>query len=173
VFIGFLWCVLGIIGSKLRESIPFVKICVISFIFSIGLIYGAFLNIFILPFYIYCFFFSISFLQLSRELTKGFNEREKKEEYFPFPVRIDNEKLLKFSLLFQILALFFLSISIVFTFMYPTLFLFIALPGLIIMILASFLTLASILENHTYTKISSILKIVIFIELIVLLMVGK
>ncbi len=172
-FIGILWCIFIIIGLKSRKNIPIVKVCIITFTFSIGLIYGAFLNRLNIPVYIYYFFFSISFLQISREFTKGFNKREKVKDFILFPIRMDDYKLLKYSLFFQILSILFMVLSIYKILKYPSLFLFITIPGLIFIILGAFLTLASILENDIYNKISSILKIGILLELIMLLIIGK
>jgi hypothetical protein len=169
-FIGILWGLISIIGFKFRKSVPIVKICVVVLIFSIGLIYGSFLNTFLIPVYIYFFFFSISFLQLSRELTKHFNKQEENED---FPLRFDDDKRLKFSLFFQILALLFLILPIFNLAMFTALIVFLFISGLTIIGLTLFLILASIIENDIYKKISSMLKIGILLELILLLIIGK
>ncbi|MFX0021263.1 MAG: hypothetical protein ACFE9S_02985 [Candidatus Hermodarchaeota archaeon] len=166
------WIALGYFGTKdIIEKIT-VKILVFTLSFSVGLFYGVFLNTLIIPTQIYFFFLSISFLQMSRELSKGFNEKEKMEEYFQFPNRTDERKLLKFSLIFQFAAIIFLIIPVFLEIYNNFLLLFLMVSNLTVISIASFLTLASLIEKEIYKSISSILKIGILLELIMFLAFG-
>ncbi|MFX1241771.1 MAG: hypothetical protein ACFFA7_11045 [Promethearchaeota archaeon] len=166
------WISLGYLGAKnIIENIS-VRILVLTLSFSIGLFYGVFLNTSIVPTQIYFFFFSLSFLQISRELTKGFNEKDKIEEYLLIPNRIDERKQLKFSLFFQFAAIICLIIPIFLDIYNNFLLLILIVFNLTAIGIASFLTLASLLENDIYKRISSILKIGILLELIMFLAFG-
>ena len=90
-----------------------------------------------------------------------------------FTGRIDENKLLKFSLFFQVLTILFLVLAIFNVLTSTALILFLSILGIVIISLASFLTLASVLEKVVYKKISSILKIGILLELIIFLVLGK
>ena len=172
VFIGIFWILLGFFGFKKTKVIIYINILIVTLSFSIGLIYGVILNKFIIPVYIYSFFFSISFLQMSRELIKRFNNKERIEEYMLFPNTVNDRKILKASLIFQFSALIFLVLPIFMKVIISYLILFLMILGLITISLASFLTLASLLEKEIYKKISLILKIGILLELITLLVLG-
>ncbi len=172
VFIGIFWILLGYFGFKKRKVIVYINILIVTLSFSVGLIYGVILNKFIIPIYIYSFFFSISFLQMSRELIKRFNKKERIEEYMLFPNTINDRKILKASLIFQFSSLIFLVLPVVMKVIISYLILFLMILGLVTISLASFLTLASLLEKEIYKKISLILKIGILLELITLLVLG-
>ncbi len=167
-----LWITLGYFGAKNIIKKISVKILVFTLSFSVGLFYGVFLNTYIIPTQIYFFFFSLFFLQLSRELSKRFDEKDIRKEYFLFPNEIDERKLLKFSLFFQFAAIVFLTIP-VFLGMYNNfLLLFLMVFSLLAISITSFLTLASLVEKEIYKRISSILKIGILLELIMFLAFG-
>ncbi|MFW9818121.1 MAG: hypothetical protein ACFFE5_00810, partial [Candidatus Thorarchaeota archaeon] len=71
IILGIFWCLATYFGSKLKKNIKFFNSIVLSLIFSMGILYGAFLNSIVFPFYIYYFFLSATFLQLSREVMKN------------------------------------------------------------------------------------------------------
>ena len=173
VSIGILWSFLGFYGYKNKRKIGYINILIISLTFSIGLIYGAFLNTLILPIYIYFFFLSTFSLQLSRELMKDFKINDITEGLTGLDSRTNQKKVLKVSLLFQILAIIFFILPIYSNISYPILFIILMITGIFFISLAGFLTLKSILENNISHKIRSILKIGIFIELITLLIIGS
>jgi len=173
ISIGILWSFLSFFGFKSKIKIGYLNILIVSLIFSIGLIYGVFLNTLIIPIYIYFFFLSTLFLQLSRELMKGFNINDITEGFIGLDCRFNQKKGLKVSVLFQTLAIVFFILPILVNISYPILFGALMIFGIFFISLAGVLTLESILERKISYKISSILKIGIFIELITLLIIGN
>jgi len=173
ICIGILWSFLGFYGFKRKIKIGYLNILIVSLIFSIGLIYGVFLNTLIIPIHIYFFFLSTLFLQLSRELMKGFNINDTSEGFIKLDCRLNQKKVLKISVLFQILAIIFFILPIYSNISYHILFLVLMISGIFFIGLAGILTLESILENKISHKIKPILKIGIFIELLSLLIIGS
>jgi len=173
VIIGVLWLSLGYLASKRENITVVVNIAIISLTFSMGLIYGAILNTLTFPLYVYFFFFTASFLQPARELTKILGKEDRKKSSIVFARNYNRVNILKYSLFFQLAAIFFLILPIFTPLAYPILFLFLMVLGLIVIGIASILTLNSILGKMEFRKISSILKIGILIELITFLMLGS
>ena len=171
--IGIFWCLFGFIGFKYKKNITFVNILIETLVFTIGLIYGAFLNNYLIPYFIYFFFLSISFLQLSRELLKGFNGEDKIENLMEGEIRYNQQKILKYSFLSELLAIIFLIFLTVVNISNSIWFLLLMIFGIILISLAGILTFESFLEKKFTYKIYSIIKIGIFIELIALLLVGS
>jgi len=173
ISIGILWSFLGFFGFKSKIKIGYLNILIVSLIFSIGLIYGVFLNTLIIPIYIYFFFLSTLFLQLSRELMKGFNINDIAEGFIGLDCRFNQKKVLKVSVLFQTLAIVFFILPIYSNMSYPILFLVLMISGIFVISLAGILTLKNILENNISQKIRSILKIALLFELFTLLIIGS
>ncbi|NVM55254.1 MAG: hypothetical protein HWN66_16225 [Candidatus Helarchaeota archaeon] len=164
--VGILWLSLGLYAVQGRKNVLIENI-VVSLAFTIGLLYGGVLNSPIIPIFIYFFFLTAFFLQLSRELVRGFNDGEGEEDESPSEITDDDQKILKFSLIFQLFAIIFfvlpiiyVNVSISFLFIYPM------IIGLIFISIACYLTFKSVLEKKCFTKISSLLKIGVVIEII-------
>lgn len=75
IVIGGLWIGLSLFASKKDKSEIVIKI-LLCLSFSLGLIYGASLNLVIFPIYVLVFFFTFFFLQLSREYIKDVRDLE-------------------------------------------------------------------------------------------------
>lgn len=75
IVIGGLWIGLSLFASKKDNSEIVIKI-LMCLSFSLGLIYGASLNLVIFPIYVLFFFFTFFFLQLSREYIKDVRNLE-------------------------------------------------------------------------------------------------
>jgi len=75
IVIGGLWIGLSLFASKKDKSEIVIKI-LMCLSFSLGLIYGASLNLVIFPIYVLFFFFTFFFLQLSREYIKDVRDLE-------------------------------------------------------------------------------------------------
>ena len=75
IVIGGLWIGLSLFASKKDKSEIVIKI-LLCLSFSLGLIYGASLNLVIFPIYVLVFFFTFFFLQLSREYIKDVKDLE-------------------------------------------------------------------------------------------------
>ncbi|NVM30207.1 MAG: hypothetical protein HWN65_15290 [Candidatus Helarchaeota archaeon] len=155
---GLIWFFLSYYGVQSKIG-NYIEEIIISLAFTLGIFYGALLNYYIIPIYIYFFFLTAIFLQLSRELVKKFNDRESEEEN-------SNYETIKIALTFQIIALIFFILPLVTTISNLILYLYIMLIGLIFIGLAIFLTVKSVLETRKIKKIGLLLKIGILIELI-------
>lgn len=172
-FVGVLWCFFGFLGFKYRKYIILVNILIVSLAFSIGLVFGAFLNIFIIPIYLYLFFLSTFFLQSSRELMKGFDRDDKAKGFMRWEIRYNLQNVLRYSLLSELLTIVFLILLIVFNISNSILFLFLIICGIIIIGFTVIFTFESILEKKISYRIHSILKFGILIELIALLILSS
>lgn len=172
IFIGILWCLLGFYSYKSKRKFGYISILLVSLIFSLGLVYGVFLNTIIIPIYIYFFFLSAFFLQLSRELMKGFNVDTINEGFIGLDNRISQEKVLKVSSCLQISSLGFLILPISLAVSNSILFLALMISSIFFISLSIILTLESIIERRISSKISSILKIGVLFVLLSLLIIG-
>ena len=96
IVIGGLWIGLSLFASKKDKSEIVIKI-LLCLSFSLGLIYGASLNLVIFPIYVLVFFFTFFFLQLSREYIKDVKDlegivKEKKHRIKNLRKRIGSKK---------------------------------------------------------------------------------
>ncbi len=171
--IGIFWFFLGFYGFKNKKSIVTLNILIVVLIFSIGLIYGAFLNTLLIPIYLYFFFLLVFFLQLTREVTKGFIKERKIEEFMNWEILYNQGKILKYSLAFEFLAIIFLIFSLVSNISYSVSFLFLMICGIFVISFAIIMTLESILEKKVIFRISTIIKIDILIILGAILILGS
>ncbi|MFX1328401.1 MAG: hypothetical protein ACFE91_09760 [Promethearchaeota archaeon] len=171
--IGIFWFFIGFYGFKNKKSITTLNILIVVLVFSIGLIYGVFLNIFLIPNYIYFFFFLVFFLQLTREITKRFMKGSKIEGFMDWEIRYNQGKILKYSLAFEFLAIIFLIFSLVSNISYSVSFLFLMICGIFVIIFAIIMTLESILEKRVTFRISSLIKIDILFILLAILILGS
>lgn len=169
VCIGVLWFFLGLYATRNWKSEIIVN-AITSFAFSIGIIYGAILNTLIIPLYVYYFFLTASFLQLSREVIKGIKKGFKKGDKSKMLRTLENvnekKKILKHALIFQMIAIVFFILPVFTNILYPTLFFLPLVFGLIAIGFASFFTLNVLLKNGNLKKIAALLKIGILMELI-------
>ena len=141
---------------------------IVSFSFSIGLVYGAVLNSSNVPLYIYYFFLTSFFLLLSREVIKGCEdvEGDKKEGVKTLAIMIGNKKATIFSMIFSILAIIFFILPIFTSIINPLLFLISMIVGLADVAIAVGLMMKSNLEKSDLKKISLLLKVGAFLGLI-------
>ena len=170
IIISALWFLLASWGSRTEEN-ELIKYTVISLSFSIGMIYGAALNMLLIPLYIYCFFLTAFFLQFSREIAKGLKsiEGDKNEKPNSKPaISLDTQKILTLSLCLQILAMIFLILPIFTEILNSTMFFYAMIIGLIVIGYSSYVTYKSKTEEN-YKKMSSSLKYAIFFTLVAFL----
>ncbi len=155
--IGLLWFLLSYFTSNLKKG-EYIADLIVGLAFTLGIIYGTLLNDlnnrFEIPPYIYLFFLSALFLQLSREFMKRFNEGEN-----------PNYEELKLPLAFQVTAIIFFVLPLI-TIHHLMPYLYLMLIGLIFIGLAAFLTVKSLRDTKKFNKISLLLRIGILIELI-------
>lgn len=168
-FIGIFWFLSGYYSFKVQNPSIFVKIIIITLIFSMGIVYGAFLNTHLFPIYIYFFFLSATFLQLSRELMKIFDGREIKKD---LQDRLNQGAILRITLIFEILSIGFFIIPVFYITSYTLAYLVLMICGLVFIIITVIFTFESILEKKISYRISSILKVGILFQLLAFLISG-
>jgi hypothetical protein len=134
-----------------------------------GIVYGAFLNTHLFPIYIYFFFLSATFLQLSRELMKIFDGREIKKD---LQDRLNQGAILRITLIFEILSIGFFIIPVFYITSYTLAYLVLMICGLVFIIITVIFTFESILEKKISYRISSILKVGILFQLLAFLISG-
>ena len=138
----------------------FIGNIIVGISFSIGLIYGAVLNSFIIPIYIYYFFLTAFFLLLSREIVKGCEdiEGDKEEGVKTLAIKLGTKKAIRFSLLFEVLAIIFFILPIFTNIINPLLFIILMIFGIVVVLTAIILSLSKNLEQENFKKISLVLK---------------
>ena len=139
----------------------FIGNIIVGISFSIGLIYGAVLNTLIIPAYIYYFFLTAFFLLLSREIVKGCEdiEGDKEEGVKTLAIKLGTKKAIRFSLLFEVLAIIFFILPLFTEIINPLLFLIFLIFGLIVVVTAIVLSLSKNLGQENFKKISLLLKL--------------
>ena len=139
----------------------FIGNIIVGISFSIGLIYGAVLNSLTIPLYIYYFFLTAFFLLLSREIVKGCEdiEGDKEEGVKTLAIKLGTKKAIRFSLLFEVLAIIFFILPLFTEIINPLLFLIFLIFGLIVVVTAIVLSLSKNLGQENFKKISLLLKL--------------
>ena len=138
----------------------FIGNIIVGISFSIGLIYGAVLNSLTIPPYIYYFFLTAFFLLLSREIVKGCEdiEGDKEEGVKTLAIKLGTKKAIRFSLLFEVLAIIFFILPIFTNIINPLLFIIFMIFGIVVVLTAIILSLSKNLEQENFKKISLLLK---------------
>ena len=162
-FFGFI----GWIYAKYGKKSGFIGNIIVSLSFSIGLIYGSVLNGYI-PIFILYFYFTASFLLLSREIIKGCEDVEGDKEFGvkTLAIKIGINKAKIGSLLTAILAIIFFILPIFTNIINPFLFLIPLIGGVILVLVPVVLMLKSNLEKKDFSIISKLLKIGALVGLI-------
>ncbi len=168
VAIGFLWIILRLYASKRNKTDKVVRI-IYSLIFSLGFLYGALLNSLTPPIYVYFFFVSTLFLQLSRELFKILEDKYKYSFFEMKPGDIYDGKLLKQSLKFQISAIMLLFLPVFFGVKYLLLYLIPFILSTVFISLASLFTFKCLSTKENAKKINRTIKIGIYFQIFAIL----
>ena len=157
VFFGFIGWLYAAWGKKQG----FIGNIIVGISFSIGLIYGAVLNSLIIPLYIYYFFLTAFFLLLSREIVKGCEdiEGDKEEGVKTLAIKLGTKKAIRFSLIFEVLAIIFFILPIFTNIINPLLFLIFMIFGLVVVLTTIVLSLSKNLGTENFKKISLLLKL--------------
>ena len=145
---------------------------IVSVSFSIGMIYGALLNSFFIPIYIYYFFFTSFFLLLSREVIKGCEdiEGDKKEGVKTLAIRIGIKKSNFTAMSFAFIAILFYIFSLFSDILNPILYVVFMIFGISIVGSSVILMIRSNLEKRSFKKISLLLKVGAFVGLLTFLL---
>ncbi|MBN1217221.1 MAG: UbiA family prenyltransferase [Candidatus Lokiarchaeota archaeon] len=168
VIIAVLFGCIGWLYAAWGKKSGFPGNIIVSLSFSIGLIYGAVLNSSSIPIYIFYFFLTSFFLLLAREVVKGYEdiEGDKKEGVKTLAILTNTKSALYISIIFDILAIIFFILPIFTNIINHFLFSITMSFGLVIVIIATFFSLISKLENHEFRRISLLLKIGAFLGLV-------
>ena len=173
VIVEVLWVSLGLLAYKSIIKTEFVCVSIVSLVFTLGIIYGAILNTLTIPLSIYFILLTASFLQSAREFVKSYDKKDRGGGFITINNEGEREKILKISLIFQVLSIIFFVLPIFSNIMYPILYLFVLIIGLIIIGSAIILTLKSMREKRDYLRTSWLLKLGILIEFIAFFVVGS
>ena len=162
-FFGFI----GLVYAKWGKKSGFFGNIIVSLSFSIGLVYGAVLNGFI-PIFILYFYFTASFLLLSREIIKGCEDVEGDKEFGvkTLAIKIGIKKSIKCALVAAIAAIIFFILPLFTNIINPLLFLIPMIGGVILVSIPVVLMLKTNLEKEDFSLISKLLKISMLVGLI-------
>lgn len=173
VIIEVFWISLGSLAYKNIINSEFACVSIVSLVFTLGIIYGALLNTLTIPLSIYFIFITASFLQSAREFVKSYDKKNRGGGFITMSNEEEREKILKFSLIFQVLSIVFFILPLFSSIAYPVLYFFVMIIGLIFIGSAMVLTLKSLREKQDYLRTSWLLKYGIFLELIAFFVVGS
>jgi len=168
VIIAAIFGFMGWLYAKWGKKSGFFGNIIVSISFSIGLIYGAILNSFQIPIYIYYFFLTCFFLLLSREIIKGCEdiEGDKEQGVKTLAIQIGIKKSAYTSMIFAILAIIFFILPIFTNIINKFLYSISMVFGIIVVLYAVILILKSNLKKESFSKISLLLKAGAFLGLI-------
>ncbi len=160
VILAIFFGLIGWLYAAWGKKQGFIGNIIVGISFSIGLIYGAVLNSLTIPPYIYYFFLTAFFLLLSREIVKGCEdiEGDKEEGVKTLAIKLGTKKAIRFSLLFEVLAIIFFILPIFTNIINPLLFLIFMIFGLVVVLTTIVLSLSKNLEQENFKKISLLLK---------------
>ena len=164
IFFGFItW-----VYAKWGKKSGFLGNIIVGVSFSIGLVYGAYLNSPIIPPYIFYFFVTAFALLVAREIIKGCEdiEGDKNQGVKTLAIKIGIKPSRNISLIFALLAVVFFILPIFTTILNFFLFIIFMVIGLIEVGYTIVLMLTSDLSKEDLKKISLLLKIGMFLGLI-------
>ena len=164
IFFGFItW-----VYAKWGKKSGFLGNIIVGVSFSIGLVYGAYLNSPIIPPYIFYFFVTAFALLVAREIIKGCEdiEGDKNQGVKTLAIKIGIKPSRNISLIFALLAVVFFILPIFTTILNFFLFIILMVIGLIEVGYTIVLMLTSDLSKEDLKKISLLLKIGMFLGLI-------
>jgi len=162
-FFGFI----GWVYAKWGKKSGFIGNLIVSLSFSIGLVYGAVLNGYV-PIFILYFYFTASFLLLSREIIKGCEDVEGDKEFGvkTLAIKIGIKKARLCALIAAIAAIIFFILPMFTNIINPLLFLIPMIGGVILVSIPVVLMLKTDLEKKDFSLISKLLKISMLVGLI-------
>ena len=165
-----------------KENNPYLSKIILALIFTGGLIFGAGLNNLIIPLYIYYMVITLSFVQISREVSKLISEnkgikqmkewrsmKDIKSKSRTLILDPDELKYIKHALCFQIIALvFFILVEFagIVNYIY---FLYYMTIGLIFLGIAIYFNIKSIRTTQFHEKVNNMLKWTIIFQFLAFL----
>lgn len=157
--------------AKWGKKSGFFGNIIVGVSFSIGLVYGAFLNGSTIPPYILYFFLTAFSLLVAREIIKGCEdiEGDKNQGVKTLAIKIGIKNSRNLAIIFSFTAIIFFILPILTNILNPILFIIFMILGLIEVAYTIFLMLTSKLEKEDFKKISLFLKIGMFIGLLAFL----
>ena len=163
-FFGFI----GWVYAKWGKKSGFLGNIIVGVSFSIGLVYGAYLNSEIIPPYILYFFITAFSLLVAREIIKGCEdiEGDKNHGVKTLAIKIGIKTSRNVSVTFALLGVVFFILPVFTTILNKFLFIIFMVIGLIEVGYVIFLMLTSDLRKEDLKKISLLLKIGMFLGLI-------
>ena len=171
IFIGIIWFFTIYYGKKM-ENKSILIIIISSFSFSFGFFYGATLNRWNIPFYIYLFFIAGFSFQLSKDVIRSFKVRKNEEgEQINALIKLYGPlKTQRIAFLAQIVIIISITLPIFLNIYNSTLYL---IPMLIIIVcvgIAAFLTFTLKLEEKYNPIIMILLRLGVFMAFLLFLL---
>ena len=164
IFFGFItW-----VYAKWGKKSGFIGNIIVGVSFSIGLVYGAYLNSSIIPLYILYFFITSFSLLVAREIIKGCEdiEGDKNQGVKTLAIKIGIKMSKNISVIFALIAVMFFILPTFTNILNKFLFIIFMVIGLIEVGYTIILMLTSDLKKEDLKKISLLLKIGMFLGLI-------
>ncbi|MBY8988675.1 MAG: geranylgeranylglycerol-phosphate geranylgeranyltransferase [Candidatus Lokiarchaeota archaeon] len=164
IFFGFItW-----VYAKWGKKSGFIGNIIVGVSFSIGLVYGAYLNSSIIPSYIFYFFITSFSLLVAREIIKGCEdiEGDKNQGVKTLAIKIGIKASKNISVIFALIAVMFFILPTFTNILNKFLFIIFMVIGLIEVGYTIILMLTSDLKKEDLKKISLLLKIGMFLGLI-------
>jgi geranylgeranylglycerol-phosphate geranylgeranyltransferase len=166
-FFGFIaW-----VYAKWGKKSGFFGNIIVGVSFSIGLVYGAYLNSSLIPPYIFYFFITAFSLLVAREIIKGCEdiEGDRNQGVKTLAIKIGIKNSRNVAVIFSLVAIIFFILPILTNILNPILFFILMVLGIIEVVYTIFLMLSSKLEKADLKKISLLLKIGMLIGLLAFL----
>ncbi|MHA1292946.1 MAG: geranylgeranylglycerol-phosphate geranylgeranyltransferase [Promethearchaeota archaeon] len=159
---------LGWVYAAWGKRKGFIGNIIVSVSFSIGLIYGAILNSFSIPSYIFYFFITSFALLMAREIVKGCEdiEGDKKEGVKTLAITIGIKKTMIIAIIFECLAIIFFILPLFTNIINPNLFIILMFPGIAIVGFSLIYSFYHHQNIKNFGRISLLLKIGAFAGLL-------
>ncbi len=167
IFFGFItW-----VYAKWGKRSGFFGNVIVGVSYSIGLVYGAFLNSSNIPPYVLYFFLTAFSLLVAREVIKGCEdiEGDKNQGVKTLAIKIGIKNSRNVAVIFSFVAITFFVLPIFTNILNPILFIIFMIIGLIEVAYTIFIMLTSKLEKGNFKKISLLLKIGMLLGLVAFL----
>lgn len=170
-FIGILWFMSIYYGISWDKRYILRNI-IINLSFSFGIIYGAALNSFFIPAYIFVFFLSAFFLQFSKDIINECKniKKDEIEGLNSFPISLGLQNTHKITFIYDLLTILFLILPVLLNVFNLILY---TIPMIISVIIVAFAALLNLLmdnEKTYYRIIKVLLRIGMFLVLTILIL---
>lgn len=169
--LGTLWA-LSLYYGKNSEYKGFLAFGIISVSISYGIIYGAALNTFLIPIYIYFLFAGTFALQFSKDLITNFKNKSEKDSngIFYISFSLDDTKIQRISLLSNLIALLCFLVPYFLNIINSMLYIIFIIPTLLLIAIAVILHMLMNTEKSYYKTIRLLLRACLFLSILAMIL---